>query len=136
MLMVDMFHFTGHTCSNILNANLHSILDDDRGVSAEVINAVIDKCISHINYLEGKNVVPFMKVLFGHLNDCAYVRERVGRGDLEDEDIGQMFRNIFLCPCELCETSRSNDGVLLGSTHDVESGITTFAANNTESVLQ
>lgn len=127
MLMVDRFNFTDHTCSNMFNANLQSILDDDRSVSAEVINAVIDMCISHIGYLEGKDIVPFMKVLFGHLNASAYVRERVGRGELENEDIGQMFRTIFVCPCELCVTSRRNAGVALGTTDEAKSGITKFA---------
>lgn len=56
---------------------------------AEVINAVINKCTNHINYLEGLNVFPFMKMLFGYLNACTYVHEKIGRGDLEDEDLGE-----------------------------------------------
>lgn len=79
-MIVDRFHFTEHTCSKFYNGSLHSILDDDRTVAAEVINAVIDKCSNHINYLEGRTVAPFMKMIFAHLNACAHVRERSGRG--------------------------------------------------------
>lgn len=98
-MIVDRFHFMGQNCSNALNGNLHRILDDDRSVAAEVNNAIIDKCSRHISYLEGRNAVPFMKVLFAHLNAMAHIREHVRRDDLEDDEVGQLLREMFSCSC-------------------------------------
>lgn len=91
MFVVDRFHFTGHTCSNIYNGNMHRELDSDRIVAVEIINAIIDKGTSHITYLDGTNLIPFMRVFFAHLNGSATIKDRLGKGDLEDVDIAQRY---------------------------------------------
>lgn len=136
MLTVDRFHVTGHTCSNFFNGNLYRILDDDRSVAAEVINAVIDKCTSHINYLDGRNVVSFMKVLFGHLNATAYAREKNGYGDLEDDDLCQLFRDMFVRPCNLCTAARNGDHSAVPTETNAVEGISVFSASNTEALIE
>lgn len=85
IFIVDRFHYAGHTCSNMFNDNLHRVLDNDRSTSAEVINSVIDKCVCHIAYLKGTNVIPFMRVLFGHLNSFEHVRDGSKKKDMEYE---------------------------------------------------
>lgn len=108
MFVVDRFHFSGHNCSNIFNGSRHQQLDGDRSVAAEIINAIIDKGASHISYLDGRNVVPFMKVLFAQLNASARVRDYLGRADLEDEDILSLYRHSLKCTCPTCVRARSN----------------------------
>lgn len=97
MFLVDSFHYAGHTCCNVFNGNLHRFLDDGRSAAAEVINSAIEKCVSHITYLKGANVIPFMQVLFRNLNPVAQVRVRTGKGDLEDEDIASLIKASFMC---------------------------------------
>lgn len=74
MIVVDRFHFSGHTCSNLFNGNVHRVLDADRSAAAEFINSMIYKFVFHISYLKGENILPFMKVLFATLNACTYIR--------------------------------------------------------------
>lgn len=76
MMVVDRFHYTGHTCFNVFNGNVHRTLDDDRSVAAEFINAVIDKATKHIAYLKGTNDIPFVKVFFAQMNLCTQVRDK------------------------------------------------------------
>lgn len=109
MLVVDRFHFTGNNCENVFNENVHRLLDGDRSVAAEVINSVIDKCVSHIYYLRGNNVLPFMKILFSYLNSCEYKRGFIGRSDLEDEELGQLMRSRFTCNGDCCYHTTLDD---------------------------
>lgn len=106
-LLVDRFHYTGHNCSNIFNGDLHNDLDADRSVAAEVINSLINKGASHISYLEGKNVKPFMKVVFAYVNACAAVRDKLGRDDLEDDDVERLIADT--CIFETCTECRRNN---------------------------
>lgn len=102
MFVVDRYHFIGNKFSNLFKGNVHRVLDADGSVAAEVINSVIDKCVSHISHLKGNYVLPFMKVLFAYLNGCAYVRDYIGRSDLEDGNLGQLFRSQFKCTFNCC----------------------------------
>lgn len=101
-LVVDRFHYTGHNCSNIFNADAHRSLDADRSVAAEVINSLIDNGVAHITFLEGRNVMPFMKAVFAYINAAAHIRDKLRRDDLEDEDILHQFRERFRCVSRCC----------------------------------
>lgn len=109
MLLVDRFHFTGHTCSNIYNGDMHRIMDSDRSVAAEVINAVIDKGTSHINYLDGRNVIPFMRIVFAFLNAMAVLKDNV-KVDLEDFDVMGELRARFNSICTTCTHEHEGTG--------------------------
>lgn len=108
--MVDRFHYIGHTCSNMYNGDLQIILDEDRTVAAEVINSLIDNGTTHIAYLEGRNVIPFMKLLFAQVNGLAHVKDFLNRSDVEDEDLLQLYRRRFKCVCDFC-VRESTDNV-------------------------
>lgn len=101
---------------------MHRFLDEDRSVSAEVINAIIEKGTSHIAYLKGDNVVPSMKVLFAQINGTAVVRDRTELGDLEDVDLLPLFRKYFKCCCSLCTRGI---GTWPTSVHEVRTTIAT-----------
>lgn len=103
MFMVDRFHFTGHTCSNIYNGDLYKKLDLDRSTAAEIINAIIDKGTSHITYIDGTNVIPFMRVLFATRNETAMVKDITGKEDVEDMDVAQKYREQLKCLCASCQ---------------------------------
>lgn len=132
--MVDRFHYTGHNCSNIFNGSMHPTLDDDRSVAAEVLNAVLNKGVSHIAYLKGINVIPFMQVLFAYVNATWQVRDTMKRDDLEDEEVMDMFRSMFRCTCHLCGDRETMDMEQSGSaasvTHFFRSGVTIFNRQN------
>lgn len=101
-LVVDRFHFTGHVCCNIYNGDFQSTLDADRSTAADVINSIINKGASHINYLDRRNVIPFMKVVFAYVNATAVLRDDTGKDDLEDEGAARHFATHYKCSCALC----------------------------------
>lgn len=106
--MVDRFHFTGHTCCDVYNGDLHRDLDGDRSVAAEVINSVINKGATNISYLDGFNVIPFLKVLL-ECQRYGKTKDDVGRGDLEDEDVEGHVHTLFQCNCISCSTNTEDD---------------------------
>lgn len=63
-LIVDRFHFKGHTCSNQYNTARYKSLTRQRSTAAEVMNAVVEKSANFIRYLKGTNVKPYLKILF------------------------------------------------------------------------
>lgn len=91
---------------------MHQALDSDRSASAEAINSVIDNFVSYINYLKVDNILPFMKVLFTILNACSFIRVCMGRTDLEEKNLGKLFRTHFVCTWKGCTEVRDR--------HDIE----------------
>lgn len=141
MLVVDRFHFNGHGCCNVFNGNMHPFLDEDRSVSAEVINAIIEKGTSHIAYLKGENVIPFMKILFSQINATAVVRDRTGRTDLEDCDLLHLFRQYFTCCCLVCTRNGIVSEQMSGEQPDRSSqaasdGVFIFSRDNNQVAVQ
>lgn len=137
MLVVDRFHLSGHVCSNMFNGNMHRFLDTDRSLAAEVINAIIDKGTSHIAYLKGNNVIPFMKIVFAQINATALVRDHVQRDDLEDDDLIKLFRERCRCYCHLCTSTavRSHPGEQSDTSNETDmppiaDGIALFSRGN------
>lgn len=127
---MDRFHLTGHNCCNIYNGDLQNTLDGDRSVAAEVINSVINKGASHINYLYGKNVIPFMKVVFAHVNATAVLRDNVGRDDVEDDDAAMNFAQHFKCSCLSCCPEVGNNGPITEDAMPVLDGVGLFGTDN------
>lgn len=125
MLVVDRFQYSGHTCCNIFNGNVHRSIDSDRSVAAEVINSIIARGTTHISYLNGSNVIPFMKILFAQMNASAQVRDRLGRGDLEEEEILQRYAEHFKCSFAIC--TELHEG---GGSYSTTGGISIFSRDN------
>lgn len=76
-----------------------------------------------------------MKVSFGLLSACANVRDKTGRDYLEDEDLGQIFRQIFVCSFPIFKESRDNDDDVTIGTNSVVEWIATFTSQNIEAVI-
>lgn len=106
MLVVDIFQFSGNVWSNMFNGKIHRLLDTDISVAAEVINGIMDKVTSHIAYLKGNNLIPFMKIIFAEINAAALIRDYVQWDDLEDDNLIKLFRERFKCYCHMCTTTR------------------------------
>lgn len=128
--MVDRFHYTGHTCYNAFNGSMHPMLDDDRTVAAEVLNAVLEKGSSHIAYLKGANVIPFMRVLFANMNATSHVRDSLLKDDLEDHDILELYRSTFDCICHICDMHRRSGTSRSTDDHGFRNGVFLFSRNN------
>lgn len=109
MFVVDRLHFTAHTCSNVFNGNVHRVLDAVRSAAAEVINSMIDKCVHHISYLKGDKILPFVKVLFGTINACAYVRGTNVKTYLEGVESETLLLSRFPYCCMDCKKLRGTD---------------------------
>lgn len=115
---------------------MHRILHLDRRVAAEVTNSITDKGTSHIAYMKGCNIIPFMKILFAQMNANALLRDRLGRGDLEDEDIVHRLAEQFKCSCTLCNGHLVSASRTSGDVKNGMEGITIFTKDNVLMELQ
>lgn len=106
--IVDRLHYTGHTFCNIGNGDLQKDLDQDRSVAAEVINYLINKGSIHISYLDGANVIPFLKVKFAYVNAVAMTRDIVRKDDMEDENMAAHMQTLFECQFQDCASQINN----------------------------
>lgn len=109
MLQVGRLQYTGYNCSNFFNGDMHKILDGNRSVAAEVINAAIDKGTSHIPYLDGKNATPIMSVLFSYLNAIVHLKDRLLRSDTEDDNTAHLLLQWYTCSCHLCGSEEGDN---------------------------
>lgn len=101
-IMVDRFHYQGHTCSNQFNPDRFKSLVGERSVAAEVMNAVMEKSASFIRYLKGENIKPYLTVLFATHNFKAMLKDRMKRKDLPLLDYCKEYNKIFPCLCAMC----------------------------------
>ena len=100
--VVDRFHFVGHICNALHDAERFPFLDGLRTTGSESINARFKQAISQMSYLKGENFIPFLRVRCGMLNLSSLFRERISRADMEDEDLASFLRVIYDCPCTSC----------------------------------
>lgn len=124
------FSFQCPHFSNVFNGDMHHFLDEGRSVAAGIINAIIDRGTSHITYLKGDNVIPFMKVLFGKINATEHIIDALMCKDLEDDDHQQRFRDRFKCHCDICLEELNISLRLHGEHLDRNHGISLFTRAN------
>lgn len=105
-LMVDRFHYHGHTCSNHYNPNRYHSLIKQRSVAAEVMNAVLEKSAGFIRYLKGRNVKSYLKILFAMHNFTSMIKDDLNRKELPLLEYGELYNERFPCTCMLCIVRR------------------------------
>lgn len=72
---------------------------------------------------------PFMKVVFAYVNATARVRDMLGRGDLEDDDVEQLIADSLNCIFQSCtEGHDGRDGS--GEELSVPYGVAMFSRDN------
>ena len=101
-IIVDRFHYKGHTCSSFFDANSYRQLDDVRTSAAEAVNAKIKKALYHMRFLTGKNLVYYLNIRFALLNLAAFYYEETCSRDIEDADLATFFTKRFKCSCHFC----------------------------------
>lgn len=130
-LVVDRFHYQGHTCSNHYNPDRHKVLIMQRSVAAEVINSVMDKSFGFIRYLKGENIKPYLRILFALHNFGSMLKDEFRRSELPPLDMGSYYNERFPCNCFLCQlmtdeeawkrtTDESVNGELIHTIQDME----------------
>lgn len=91
-LTVDRFHYKSHKCCSYINPDSFRQFDMQRTETADSINARIEKSLTSIRYLNGDNLMSFLRVRFSLLN----------RADTQDEDLTYFFNNLLPCACGNC----------------------------------
>lgn len=103
-IIVDRFHFKGHTCSNHYNADRYESLVEQRSVAAEVLNSVLEKSAGFIRYLNGRNIKPYLQIMFSLHKFSSIVKDHLNRRELPLLNITAAYYNSrFKCPCFLCK---------------------------------
>ena len=112
-LLCDRFHYRTHTCPSVFDPDTFSTCDNLLTSGAEAINSRLATSRSHIRFLSGENLVPFLFVKILFLNLRANVRRTTKKKDIEDVDVFKYARNSVPCRCDRC-----TQGIHVGPTSD------------------
>lgn len=75
LLVVDRFHCQGHTCNNQFSPYIYKSFRGQRYVAAAVMNAVMDRSVSFLRYLNGDNIKPYLRALFAKHSFRPFVKD-------------------------------------------------------------
>lgn len=102
LMVVDRFHFQGHSCSNQFNPNRYDLLRNQRSVAAEVMKAVIERSAGFIRYLRGENIRTYLRVMFAIHNFISIVKDDLNRSELPVVDFSILYNGRFCYDCAYC----------------------------------
>ena len=101
-LVVDRFHYKGHTCNAFYDADRYRRLDGIKTSSAESINAKIKRGLFNMRFLKGDVLVFYLNIRFALINLIGLHFERKGSADVEDVDLNKFYSDIVPCNCRAC----------------------------------
>lgn len=111
-IVVDRFHYKGHSCNSFYDADRYSVLDKFKSSSAESMNAKIKRSLHHMRFLRGENLVYYLNARFALLNLDAKYYEMNATRDAEDANMNKIFANLFDCSCATCTCEEAMDALL------------------------
>lgn len=97
-LIVDRFHFKGHSCCNQYNPDLHKTLVNQLSCAAVIMNAVLDKSSSFIRYMKGQKRRQYLRIMFALKFFPSILKDQLNRYELPIVDKTKFFNQRF--PCE------------------------------------
>ena len=103
LLIVDRFHYKGHTCNSLFDADMYRLLDAIKSSAAESINAKIKRALYHMRFSRGNLLVYYLNVRFALLNLTTIYCEWTGKSDVEDIDLNEFYANLVQCNCTVTQ---------------------------------
>ncbi len=101
-LCCDRFHYRSHTCPSVFDPDSFRTLDEHRTSGAEATNARWATSRSHIRFLDGSNLIPFIIAKSIFINLRAHCKEKLNVWDVEDTDIAEFGRRVLPWKCIRC----------------------------------
>lgn len=83
--LCDRFHYLSNTCSSAFDPDSYKVLDNSKTSSAEANNKMWKLSWTHVRFLNGYNLVPFLycRALFIYLR--AHLKDDGKSGDVEEK---------------------------------------------------
>lgn len=101
-VLMDRFHYRSHRCCSLFDPDTFQFCDTLLTSGAEALNRRLAASRTHIRYLSGENLIPFLYVRTLFLNLRARLRQDSNKDDIEDSDIQLYFNEIVPCTCARC----------------------------------
>ncbi|MEM6737858.1 MAG: hypothetical protein AAF620_17500, partial [Bacteroidota bacterium] len=102
-IIVDRFHYKGHTCNSFYDADRYKRLDNIKTSSAESINSKIKRALYHMRFLRGDTLVYYLNIRFALINLNAKYYELHSKRDVEDVNLNIFYSTLFNCDCPCSE---------------------------------
>ena len=102
-IIVDRFHYKGHTCNAFYDADRYRRLDNIKTSAAESVNAKIKRGLYNMRFLKGDVLIYYLNVRFSLLNLTALHYEKKGTADVEDVDLNKFYSELVPCNCNACK---------------------------------
>ena len=100
-LIVDRFHYKGHKCNALYDADIYKRLDKVKSSVAESINAKVKRALYNMRFIAGDKLVQYLNIRFALLNLEAKYYEVTGKRDVEDVDLNRFYGSIVPCSCRV-----------------------------------
>ena len=103
-LIVDRFHYKGHKCNALYDADIYKRLDKVKSSVAESINAKVKRALYNMRFIAGDKQVQYLNIRFALLNLEAKYYEVTGKRDVEDVDLNRFYGSIVPCSCRVAHS--------------------------------
>ena len=111
-LVVDRFHYKGHKCNALYDADIYKRLDNVKSSVAESINAKVKRSLYNMRFIKGDKLVLYLNIRFALLNLEAKYYEVTGKRDVEDVDLNKFYRSMVSCTCRVTHSVNNSRNVL------------------------
>lgn len=100
----DRSHYTSHKCSVVFDPDSYPLCDSLKASGAEAINRAWSVSRSHIRFLEGENLIPFLYARAFLINARAHIRDRSKSVDVEDQNLIEHVNRLLPCERSWCKS--------------------------------
>ena len=102
-ILVDRFHYKGHTCNSFFNPDCYRTMDQIKTNAPEINNSKLKRSLYNMRFLAGDTLVYYLNVRFALLNLQAKYSEDFNTKDLEDIDMDRFYAELLPCHCPTTE---------------------------------
>jgi len=106
LIVCDRFHYRQHACKSVHDPDSYPSCKHHASSGAESVNNLFSFSGSHIRFLRGANLVPFLSARAVFLNIRAKIRAQKvkNKTDIDETEFRTFIDTRFTCECSGCST--------------------------------
>jgi len=120
LIIVDRFHYKGHTCNAFFDADRYKTLDPVKTSAAEINNSRLKRSLYNMRFLSGETLVHYLNVRLALLNLNSKYYELHQKSDMEDANLEEFYASLFQCSCKTSLFLRDSNQLLQGNQEDLQ----------------
>jgi len=111
-LIVDRFHYKGHSCNAFFDADRYKKLDTSKTSASEILNSKLKRSLYNMRFVAGETLVHYLNVRLALLNLNAKYYELHQKADMEDINVDEFYASLFQCSCRTSLFMRETSDII------------------------